>query len=309
MGAKPKSVGTHWGSNPQPTLCPTDLAHNTPARELPCHYCPTRSPLSPAPAPASVAPAPSCLPGEGASVVVGARRQPELDLLVEEIRHEGGQAVSLAGDVKSETYARALVDLALTRFGGLDIAFNNAGTTGTPCSVEQLELTQWQEILDTNLTSAFVGAKYQIPAMLARGGGSLIFTSTFVGHTLGLPGMAAYAASKAGLIGLTRVLAAEYGAQGVRVNALLPGGTDTPMGRAFANTAREPRLCAEYACPQTAGPTGGDRPLGPLSRVRCIQLYPRHCPAGRWWGINLSHMTLSSPTPCDRNLIVRAPYV
>ena len=176
---------------------------------------------------------------EGASVVFRVRRQPELDLLVEEIRHEGGQAVSLAGDVKSESYARALVDLALTRFGGLDIAFNNAGTTGTPGtpgSVEQLELTQWQETLDTNLTSAFVGAKYQIPAMQARGGGSRIFTSTFVGHTLGLPGMAAYAASKAGLIGLTRVLAAEYGAQGVRVNALLPGGTDTPMGRAFANT-------------------------------------------------------------------------
>ncbi|HHQ4940704.1 TPA: SDR family oxidoreductase [Aeromonas veronii] len=172
---------------------------------------------------------------EGACVVIGARRQPELDLLVEEIRHEGGQAVSLAGDVKSETYARDLVELALTRFGGLDIAFNNAGTTGTPGSVKELELAQWQETLDTNLTSAFVGAKYQIPAMLARGG-SLIFTSTFVGHTLGLPGMAAYAASKAGLIGLTRVLAAEYGAQGVRVNALLPGGTDTPMGRAFANT-------------------------------------------------------------------------
>lgn len=177
---------------------------------------------------------------EGASVVVGARRQPELDLLVEEIRHEGGheggQAVSLAGDVKSESYARALVDLALTRFGGLDIAFNNAGSTGTPGRVPALELAQWQETLDTNLTSAFVGAKYQVPAMQARGGGSLIFTSTFVGHTLGLPGMAAYAASKAGLIGLTQVLAAEYGAQGVRVNALLPGGTDTPMGRAFTDT-------------------------------------------------------------------------
>lgn len=69
---------------------------------------------------------------EGASVVVGARRQPELDTLVEEIRHEGGQAVSLAGDVKSETYARALVELAVGRFGGLDVAFNNAGTTGAP---------------------------------------------------------------------------------------------------------------------------------------------------------------------------------
>ncbi len=217
--------------------------------------------------------------------------------------------MSLAGDVKSESYARALVDLALTRFGGLDIAFNNAGTTGTPGSVEELELAQWQEILVTNLTSAFVGAKYQIPAMLARGGGSLIFTSTFVGHTLGLPGMAAYAASKAGLIGLTQVLAAEYGAQGVRVNALLPGGHRHPHGTGLCQYAREPRLCAEYACPQTAGPTGGDRPLGPLSRVRCIQLYHRHCPAGRWWGIYLSHMTLSHPRSCGCKLIVRAPYV
>ncbi len=124
---------------------------------------------------------------EGARVVVGARRQPELDLLVEEIRELGGQAVSLAGDVKSETYARALVDLALTRFGGLDIAFNNAGTTGTPGSVPGLELAQWHATLDTNLTSAFVGAKYQIPAMQARGGGSLIFTSTFVAIPWGCP--------------------------------------------------------------------------------------------------------------------------
>lgn len=67
--------------------------------------------------------------------------------------------------------------------------------------------------------------------MLARGGGSLIFTSTFVGYTAGFPGMGAYAASKAGLIGLTQVIASEYGARGIRANALLPGGTDTPMGR------------------------------------------------------------------------------
>lgn len=173
---------------------------------------------------------------EGAQLVVGGRRQAELDDLVEEISLSGGQAVSLAGDVRSEAYARALVALAADRFGGLDIAFNNAGTTGAVGGVETLEMAQWQETLETNLTSAFVGAKHQIPAMQARGGGSLIFTSTFVGHTLGLPGMAAYRASKAGLIGLTRVLAAEFGAQGIRVNAFLPGGTDTPMGRAFTNT-------------------------------------------------------------------------
>lgn len=199
---------------------------------------------------------------EGASVVVGARRQPELDLLVEEIRHEGGQAASLAGDVKSESYARALVDLALTRFGGLDIAFNNAGTTGTPGSVEELELTQWQETLDTNLTSAFMGAKYQIPAMQAHGGGSLIFTSTFVGHTLGLPGMAAYAASKAGLIGLTRVLAAEYGAQGVRVNALLPGAPIPPWDGPLPIRQRASPLC-RICMPSNGWPNRRRSPVRP----------------------------------------------
>ncbi len=173
---------------------------------------------------------------EGAKVVVAARRQPELDALVEEITHAGGHAVALAGDVKDEAFAEALVELAIDRFGGLDVAFNNAGTTGEMGATPAVSLAEWENTIRTNLTSAFLGAKYQLPAMLARNGGSLIFTSTIVGHTVGLPGMAAYAASKAGLIGLTQALASEFGPQGIRVNALLPGGTDTPMGRAFANT-------------------------------------------------------------------------
>lgn len=173
---------------------------------------------------------------EGAKVVVAARRQPELDALVDEIVQAGGHAVALAGNVKDEAYAKALVQLAVDRFGGLDVAFNNAGTIGDPGATPDMPLADWEETIGTNLTSAFLGAKYQLPAMLARGGGSLIFTSTFVGYTVGLPGMAAYAASKAGLIGLTQALAAEFGPHGIRVNALLPGGTDTPMGRIFANT-------------------------------------------------------------------------
>lgn len=173
---------------------------------------------------------------EGAKVVVGARRQPELDALVDEINQAGGQAVALAGDVVDEAYAQALVELATGRFGGLDVAFNNAGVTGAMGATPDVSLSGWESTLRTNLTSAFLGAKYQLPAMQARNGGSLIFTSTFVGYTVGLPGMAAYAAGKAGLIGLTQALAAEFGPQGIRVNALLPGGTDTPMGRAFANT-------------------------------------------------------------------------
>jgi NAD(P)-dependent dehydrogenase (short-subunit alcohol dehydrogenase family) len=173
----------------------------------------------------------------GAKVVVGARRKPELEALVTQIKRVDGEAVSLSGDVKDESFARALVEEAVGRFGRLDVAFNNAGTLGEMAPVYEISSAGWRDTLDTNLTSAFFAAKYQARAMLETQGGSLIFTSTFVGHTVGFSGMAAYAASKAGLIGLVQVLAAELGPRGIRANALLPGGTDTPMGRQVARTA------------------------------------------------------------------------
>lgn len=172
---------------------------------------------------------------EGAKLVVTGRRQGELARLVADIEEDGGEALALAGDIRDEGLARALVDTAVERFGGLDIAFNNAGMTGDPAPVAEIAADAWRATLDTNLTASFLGAKYQIPAMLRRGGGSIIFTSTFVGTTAGFPGMGAYAASKAGLTGLMQVIAVEYGRQGIRANVLLPGGTDTPMGRATAN--------------------------------------------------------------------------
>ncbi len=173
---------------------------------------------------------------EGAKLVVTGRRQQELDRVVEEITDAGGRAIAFVGDVRNEACAEALVDLAVREFGGIDIAFNNAGILGEMGPVSDMPLEAWQHTLDTNLTSVFLGAKYQVPAMVRRGGGSMIFASSFVGSTVGVPGLAAYAASKAGLIGLTQVLAVELGAAGIRVNAILPGGTDTPMGRSFANT-------------------------------------------------------------------------
>jgi NAD(P)-dependent dehydrogenase (short-subunit alcohol dehydrogenase family) len=173
---------------------------------------------------------------EGAKVVLAARREKELFAVVEEISNSGGQAVALAGDVKEEAYDKALVALAVEKFGGLDIAVNNAGTMGTQAPIPETTPEQWNDTLDTNLTSAFFSAKYQIPAMAESGGGSLIFVSSFVGYTVGMPGIVAYGASKAGLIGLTKGLAIECAEQGIRVNALLPGGTDTPMGREFADT-------------------------------------------------------------------------
>jgi NAD(P)-dependent dehydrogenase (short-subunit alcohol dehydrogenase family) len=165
---------------------------------------------------------------EGARLVVTARRRAELDALVASIEEEGGRAVAVAGDVRDESLAKLLVETAIGRFGGLDVAFNNAGSIGEMKPVPDLSPNGWRDTLETNLTGAFLGAKYQVPAMLGRGGGSLIFTSTFVGHTVGMPGMGAYAASKAGLIGLVQVIAAEFGAKRIRANAILPGGTDTP---------------------------------------------------------------------------------
>ncbi len=181
---------------------------------------------------------------EGATVIAGARRQAGLDNLVAQIRQAGGRAIGIAGDVRHEAYAQTLVDFAVSEFGGLDIAFNNAGTMGEMGATPQVSAAGWQDTLDTNLNSAFFGAKYQIPAMLKRGGGSLIFTSTFVGHTVGFPGVAAYAASKAGLNGLTQALATEFGPQGIRVNAILPGGTETPMAHEMNHT---PEAMAQVA--------------------------------------------------------------
>lgn len=173
---------------------------------------------------------------EGAHLVVGARRQAELDALVAQIHAAGGQAVALAGDVRSEDYAKALVELAVQRFGRLDIAFNNAGTLGEGGPSTAVSEAGWSDTLAINLTGAFLGAKHQITQMLRNGGGSVIFTSTFVGYSFAFPGGAAYAASKSGLIGLTQALAAEFGPQGVRVNAVLPGAVDTDMYRDKNNT-------------------------------------------------------------------------
>lgn len=170
----------------------------------------------------------------GARLIVTARREERLKALVSEIEQEGGNALFLTGDVQQESHAKELVGLALSHYGRLDVAVNNAGTLGVSTSIPEMSLEQWSHTLATNLTSAFLGAKYQLPAMIEAGGGSLIFVSSFVGYTVGFPGMGAYAASKAGILGLVKVLATTWGSKNIRVNALLPGGTDTEMNVANA---------------------------------------------------------------------------
>lgn len=167
---------------------------------------------------------------EGANLVLGARRQGLLEEVQAQIARSAGRAVCLAGDVTETGYAQALVNCAEQHFGGLDGAFNNVGMVGDLAPIPEMTLENWQSVLTTNLTSAFLTARAQIPALLRSGGGSLVFTGTFVGFSNGgLPGMGAYAASKAGLIGLVQSLASDHAAAGIRVNTILPGGTMTDM--------------------------------------------------------------------------------
>jgi len=164
----------------------------------------------------------------GAAVVVNARRAGPLDDVVQAIRAQRGQAQAVAGDSTEPGTHERLVEAA-REFGGLDIAVNNAGMVGPVLPLAELALDDWNAVLAGNASSAFLGAKHQIPAMLQRGGGAIVFTSTFVGTSVGIPGMAAYGTAKAALMGLVKGITADYAAQGIRANAVLPGGTDTPM--------------------------------------------------------------------------------
>ncbi len=174
---------------------------------------------------------------EGARVVLVARNAVVVEDVARGIVAEGGQAVACPGDVSEEvTHARA-VTLAQERFGHLDAAFNNAGTVGDIAPFADQSIANWNAVLATNLTAAFLAARAQIPAMMESGGGSLVFTSSFVGNSVGLPGMGVYGTAKAGLSGLVKAIAADYSHRGIRANALVPGGVDTPMGGSEENKA------------------------------------------------------------------------
>lgn len=189
---------------------------------------------------------------EGANLVLAARRKDRLDEVRAALPEAASRIKVFAGDVADPGFAEASVNAALECFGRLDGAFNNAGMLGDMGPVSELNLENWNQVLATNLTSAFLAARHQIPAMAGSGGGSIVFTSTFVGHTIGLPGMSAYAASKAGLTGLTQVLAVECGPQNIRVNSLLPGGTKTEM--AGDDPAFHDYVAGLHALKRMAGP-------------------------------------------------------
>lgn len=172
---------------------------------------------------------------EGARVVVGARRRELLDDLVAELTEDGGEAVAVTLDVTDEDAVAAAVDAAVTTFGRLDGALNNAALLGAGTPVTEIDSAHFLDVLDVNVRGVFHGLKHQVRAMRDTGGGSIVNVSS-VGGLVGMPNLADYIASKWAVIGLTRSVALEYGATGVRVNALAPGSTKTEMYDAWLPT-------------------------------------------------------------------------
>ncbi|MDG2004693.1 MAG: SDR family oxidoreductase [Novosphingobium sp.] len=148
--------------------------------------------------------------------------------LVDSIREAGGTAEFIRTDVGSEDDVAAMVDFAVSRFGRLDSAFNNAGINTGNSMIVDLSLDQWTRGLTINLTSIFLCMKHQIPQMLKQGGGAIVNTSSSAG-AVGLAMSPDYVAAKHGVVGITRAAAVEVSGEGIRVNAILPGGTETPI--------------------------------------------------------------------------------
>lgn len=165
----------------------------------------------------------------GAAVVLGARREDKLAAIAKRITDEGGRAVYRVTDVTSDEDNRALVDLAVNSFGGLDIAFNNAGTEGDgPKPLTEETEANYDAVFDTNVKGVWLGMRAQIPALTARGSGVILNTTSGVGRQ-GFANFATYAASKFAVEGLSRSIGAELAPLNIRVNTVAPGPIDTDM--------------------------------------------------------------------------------
>jgi len=169
----------------------------------------------------------------GAKVVVSGRREKEALETVALIKKVGGESTFIKADAANETDSRELVTQAVSTYGRLDVAFNNAGIEGEVGKpTHEQSVANYHAIMDTNVLGVLLAMKYEIAAMLKNGGGAIVNNAS-VGGLVGFPGASVYVASKHAVLGLTKTAALEYAKQGIRINAISPGGIETPMLHRF----------------------------------------------------------------------------
>jgi NAD(P)-dependent dehydrogenase (short-subunit alcohol dehydrogenase family) len=167
---------------------------------------------------------------EGAKVVVVDLKKDSAQATADEIKKNGGDAKAFAADVSSAKDSEAMVKFAEESFGRLDIAFNNAGVFHPDDdSVTNTTEAIWDMVMNVNLKGVFLGCKYEIPAMLRAGGGSIINTASFVAVMGAAAPQIAYTASKGGVLAMTREIAVEFARRNIRANSLCPGPVETPL--------------------------------------------------------------------------------
>jgi NAD(P)-dependent dehydrogenase (short-subunit alcohol dehydrogenase family) len=175
---------------------------------------------------------------EGARVLCVDQALARAEETVTLIRAEGGEAAGLAADVTRADDCRAMVEAAVARWGGLDVLHNNVGIESRADLLETTE-EEWDHVLEVDLKSVFLATRAAAPAIIARGGGSVVCVSSIAGHRG--HGRTAYAAAKAGIEGFVRTVAVQLGPEGVRINAIAPGTVWTPMVEGLGPEARERR--------------------------------------------------------------------
>lgn len=164
---------------------------------------------------------------EGAKVIATDINDNVLQEVINEIKENGGDAIGLKHNVTSENEWKQVIQEAVTHYGKIDVLVNNAGVS-SPKTIAQMEMDEWNKVMDINLNGCVIGMKYVIPEMQKAGGGSLINISS-IGGIVGMAGSSPYTAAKGALRSLSKSAAVEYGKDKIRVNSVHPGIIETPM--------------------------------------------------------------------------------